>query len=157
VDVAKRIETVASKSVKLASKSMEHEGNIGRLRPSLVTTSKRLFGKQHRLEIASVCGVLEPPVWSRRVSQLLGLAENQVAAELNAFVELGALQRLPLSEFDRRKTYQAAAVPFWDFCRVEFERAVHRDFADEGNKMLMDYWTYVTRGHDQRAAVGEGD
>lgn len=135
---------------------MKHEVDIGRIRPSLAGTSKRLFGKQHRLEIASVCGVLDPPLWSRRISLLLGLAENQVAAELNAFVELGALQRLPLSEFDRRKTYQAAADPLWDFCRIEFERAVHRDFADEADELLRGYWRYVTGDLGHQAPVGEG-
>jgi hypothetical protein len=136
---------------------MEHEAYIGRLRPSLVGTSKKLFGKQHRLEIASVCGVLDPPVWSRRVSRLLNLAENQVAAELNAFAELGALQRLPLSEFDRRKTFQAATHPLWDFCRVEFERVVRRDFSDEAEDLLQAYWGYVVRDSGLPASVSEED
>jgi hypothetical protein len=121
----------------------------------LVATSKQVFGKQHRLEVASVCGVLGPPVWSRRVARLLGLPENQVAAELNAFAQLGALKRLPLSEFDRRKTFQAAPHPLWKFCRAEFERVAHEGFPEEAEELLRGYWRYVEKDPASVAAAEE--
>jgi hypothetical protein len=134
---------------------MELEAYIGRIRPPLAEMSKKLFGKQYRLEVIAVCAALDPPIWSRGLSRLLNLPENQVAAELNALVEIGALQPLPLSEFDRRKTYQAAEHPLWDFGPAEFERVIRRKFLDDAGELLQGYWRYVGQDPDPEAAMGE--
>jgi hypothetical protein len=120
---------------------MKHDSSIGRVRPPLVEASKLLFGRQYRLEIGAVAGLIEPPIWSRRLSRLLEIPENQVAAELSVFAELGALQRQPLSEFDRRKTYERLSHPLWDFCRGELERALKVKYPDDAGELLQVYWT----------------
>ena len=122
---------------------MNHEASIGRIRPPLIEASKLLFGRQYRLEVGAVAALLEPPIWSRKLSQLLGIPENQVASELAVFTELGALQRQPLSDFDRRKTYERLSHPLWDFCRRELKRTIKEKYQDDAEELLHGYWIEV--------------
>jgi hypothetical protein len=90
------------------------------------------------------------------VARLLDLPENQVAAELNAFAQLGALVRLPLGEFDRRKTFQAASHPLWNYCRAELERVAQEAFPKEAEELLRGYWSYIERDPAPASALDEG-
>lgn len=135
---------------------MKHDAGIGRIRPPLIETSKRLFGRQYRLEIGTIAGLLEPPIWSRRLSQLLDIPENQVASELSVFADLGALQRQPLSEFDRRKTYERLPHPFWDFCRRELERTIKVKYQGEAEGLLHLYWTELVGEPPSGAPAKDG-
>jgi hypothetical protein len=135
---------------------MKHDASIGQVRSPLIEASKALFGRQYRLEIGAVTGLVEPPIWSRRLSRLLDIPENQVAAELSVFADRGALQRQPLSEFDRRKTYERLPHPLWEFCREEFERAIRMKYPENGHELLQAYWSDVLEAAQPQVPARDG-
>jgi hypothetical protein len=111
------------------------------IREALKGVSRRLYGRQFRLEVAAAIDELPPPVWSRKVARALDIPENQVAREFRDFAALGAIQAFPL-EHDRRKTYSVVDHPLWDSSRALFERTIHElrpadaDAADEYRRFL---------------------
>jgi hypothetical protein len=124
---------------------MNNDSDIGRIQGELRTLSKAVFSKLYRLEIAGAISAQEPPIWSRRLSGTLGLAENQVASEISAFASFGALQRFP-SEFDRRKLYQVVPHPIWTFSRTLLEDTIRTSFPEAGDEKIGEYWAVVLDG-----------
>ncbi|HET8955930.1 MAG TPA: hypothetical protein VFN18_09765 [Solirubrobacterales bacterium] len=130
---------------------MKYESGIGHVRPLLAPVSRLIFGKQYRLEVAAAASALDDPIWSRRLAQLLGLAENQVAGELGRLVEIGALTEFPEAH-DRRKLYQLASHPIWPFVRDLAEKTI-RDAVGEG--AIEDFWTEICGGAPRAIVGGE--
>ena len=121
---------------------MKYESGIGRVRKHLSPVSRLEFGRQYRLEVILVAGALEAPIWSRRLSQVLGLPENQVAAELSRLAQAGALTEFPEAH-DRRKLFQIAPHPIWSFARALSEEAIRKA---EGEEAMSAYWQEVCEG-----------
>jgi hypothetical protein len=121
---------------------MKYESDIGRVRQHLSSVSRLEFGRQYRLEVALVVGALEDPIWSRRLSQILGLPENQVASELSRLLEAGALTPFPEAH-DRRKLFQVARHPIWAFARDLSEKTIREA---EGEEAMSAYWQEVCEG-----------
>lgn len=138
---------------------MKHEAPIGRLRRDLAEVSKPTFGKQYRLEIGAVICALDAPIWSRRVSQVLDIPENQVASELGFFADRGALMVFP-AEHDRRKLYEVVEHPLWGFARQLFERSIQLAHPDDWEALIDDYWAEICGGEPKAiprgSAGGEG-
>lgn len=124
---------------------MNSDTEIGRIREDLRAVSKTVFSKLYRLEIAGAISAQEPPIWSRRLSGTLGLAENQVASEIGVYAALGALQRFP-NEYDRRKIYQLVQHPFWTFSRTLLENTIRASFPETGDEKIAEYWAAVLDG-----------
>jgi hypothetical protein len=124
---------------------MNSGDDIGRIKKQLQDLSKSVFGKQYRLQIAAAMTAQEPPIWSRRLSGTLRIAENQVAAEIAAFAELGALQLFP-NEYDRRKLYQLTRHPIWGFSRTLLETTIQSMFPEAGEDKVAEYWAVVLDG-----------
>jgi hypothetical protein len=103
------------------------------------------------LEVALVAGALEDPIWSRRLSQVLGLPENQVAGELSRLVQAGALKEFP-GPNDRRKLFQVAPHPIWSFARELSEKAIREA---EGEEAMADYWQEVCEGAPREILKGK--
>lgn len=125
-----------------ASKSMNNDAHIGQTRECLTPASRMAFGKQHRLEIAAVITAIGPPVWSRQLAETLGIADNQVAADLRHFSKWRALEPFP-APHDRRKLYVAVPHPVWRYARELFERAVMESFPDDGRERIDGYWRRI--------------
>lgn len=124
---------------------MNLDDDIGRIEKELQALSKSIFGKLYRLQIAAAMTAQEPPIWSRRLSGTLRIAENQVAAEITAFAQLGALQLFP-NEYDRRKLYQLVPHPIWGFSRTLLETTIQGMFPDAGEEKVAEYWAVVLDG-----------
>jgi hypothetical protein len=126
----------------ILSKPMDDGAKLGRIREDLRAVSKEVFGKQYRLEIAAAISALEPPIWSRQIAQILGLAENQVASEVSSYARIGALQRFPI-EHDRRKIYQPVPHPFWIFSRQLLEETIGRNASGAADEAINRYWASI--------------
>jgi hypothetical protein len=126
---------------------MKLNDDLGQIREGLRDVSRRVFGKQHRLEIAAIVTAQEPPVWSRRLARSLEIGENQAASEIGNLASLGALQRFP-AEHDRRKIYQPVPHPIWDFSRELFVVTI-RDLDPENAEATLGlYWQWVLDGRE---------
>jgi hypothetical protein len=129
---------------------MDNDDILGQIREDLRGVSRKVFGKQYRLEVAAAASAIDPPIWSRRLSKLLDIAENQVAMEIVSFAELGALQRFP-AEHDRRKIYQAVPHPLWPFARQLLERAILSVNPEDGEVKLTKFWASLLDGSQPTA------
>lgn len=129
---------------------MNYDSGTRRVREILRPQSKLDFGKLNRLEVAFVVSALDPPIWSRQIGQLLGLPDNQIAAELSWLLETRALVELP-SQHDRRRVYQAIGHPIWAYVR---EIAETRISESEDEHFLARYWEEICDGRPR--AVPEG-
>lgn len=121
---------------------MESDLDIRQIRQDLRKTSRRLFGKMHRLETAAFISALEPPVWARQIARPLEIGENQAASELADFEVLGALQHFPDS-FDRRKIYQVIPNPLWGFARKSLEETIRAGDPQSGEIRVAAYWASI--------------
>jgi hypothetical protein len=121
---------------------MKSEAPIGQIRALFKPASRMAFGKQHRLEVAAVIGAMGPPVWSRQLSETLGIAENQVAADLRHLLEWGALEQFP-APHDRRKLYLPVPHPVWRYSRELLERAITQASPDNGSELIESYWRSI--------------
>lgn len=128
---------------------MDFDVDIGRIQKTLRGRSRGLFGKRYRLEVIAAVGATGDPIWSRGMAQALGLAENQMAAELKALAQLDALRPFPLPH-NRRKLYQLAAHPVWGFARELVERTIADLYPEQSASAISAYWSEVLAGEAPR-------
>ncbi|HUC08658.1 MAG TPA: hypothetical protein VMR96_11285, partial [Solirubrobacterales bacterium] len=98
-------------------------------------------------EIAAVIGGMGPPVWSRQLSEMLGIPENQVAADLRHLAQWGALELFP-APHDRRKLYLPAPHPVWLYSRELLERSIVDANPTDGPELIESYWRSVLGQHE---------
>lgn len=118
---------------------MNIDVDVGPIQTQVRSRSKDVFGKLYRLEVIAAVGASEDPIWSRRIAQLLQLAENQVSGELKVLADLGALQAFP-SQHDRRKLYQRVPHPIWAFVRSLIEHTIVELYPEEPRQAIAAYW-----------------
>lgn len=121
---------------------MNSNNDLGQIREDLRAVSRRIFGKQHRLEITALISAQEPPIWSRRLAQSLKIGENQAASEITNLAQFGALQRFP-AQHDRRKIYQPVPHPIWGFSRQLLEDTIRAFRVEDGDENIAGYWEAV--------------
>jgi hypothetical protein len=124
---------------------MNNDIDVGRIKEDLKKVSKQVFNKLYRLEIAAVASAIQPPIWSRQLSVVLGIAENQVASEVGNFAAMGALQRFP-ARHDRRKIHVVVPHPLWGFARELVEVTIQATYLDDGEMAVAAYWSAVLDG-----------
>jgi hypothetical protein len=128
---------------------MNNDHSLRQVREDLREVSKRVFSKTYRLEIVAVVAAQEPPIWARRVAQILQIPENIVSGELSAYAEMGALQHFPL-EHDRRKVYQLSPHPIWQFGRDLVERAIYERASESAEELFLAFWSSLLDSSEPR-------